>query len=139
MRGDFFFDTNVLIYAVSKEDGRSKTAAACLALGGIVSVQVLNEFVAMSRRKLKRPWYLIREDLTDLAFLLPDPHPLSRTTHLEALRFAERDGFSFYDALIVASALEAGCSTLLTEDMQDGRVIDDQLTIRNPFTAGSPP
>jgi predicted nucleic acid-binding protein len=46
---------------------------------------------------------------------------------------------TFYDALIVASALEAGCTTLLSEDIQDGRVIDGRLTIRNPFMAKSSP
>jgi predicted nucleic acid-binding protein len=53
--------------------------------------------------------------------------------HEAALEIAQRDRLSFYDALIVAAALEAGCSTLLTEDMQDGRVIDGRLTIQNPF------
>jgi predicted nucleic acid-binding protein len=49
------------------------------------------------------------------------------------LRIAEEYGFGIYDALIAAVALEAECVTLYSEDLQDGRVIDDQLTIRNPF------
>ncbi len=52
---------------------------------------------------------------------------------------AERDGMNICDALIVASALEARCRTLLSEDMQDGRVIDRSLTIRNPFGARAGP
>jgi predicted nucleic acid-binding protein len=53
--------------------------------------------------------------------------------HEAALEIAQRDRLGFYDALIVAAALQAGCSTLLTEDMQHGRVIDGRLTIQNPF------
>ena len=49
---------------------------------------------------------------------------------------AERDGLNVYDALIVASALEARCHMVLSEDMQNGRVIDGRLTIRNPFAKG---
>ena len=52
------------------------------------------------------------------------------------MRIAERDGIAFYDALIVAAALAAGCATLLTEDMQDGSVVEGRLTIRNPFAHG---
>jgi predicted nucleic acid-binding protein len=55
-------------------------------------------------------------------------------THDQALRIAERYGFQIYDSLIVAAALEAGCTTLYSEDMQDGQSIDT-LTIRNPFAA----
>lgn len=59
--------------------------------------------------------------------------PPDVATHNEAVNLATRDGIAFYDALIVASALGAGCDVLLTEDMQDGRVIEGRLTICNPF------
>jgi len=67
--------------------------------------------------------------------LLKPPLPVSLKTHEAALVIARRDGLNVHDALIVASALEARCNTLLSEDMQDGRVIDGSLTIRNPFGA----
>jgi predicted nucleic acid-binding protein len=54
-------------------------------------------------------------------------------THQSAVAIAHRYGFAFYDALIIASALEAGCSSLLSEDLHDRQVIEDRLTIRNPF------
>lgn len=59
----------------------------------------------------------------------------NRNVYLREVRLslAERYGFHFCDALVVASALAAGCETLYTEDLQDGQVIDDRLTIRNPF------
>jgi predicted nucleic acid-binding protein len=56
-------------------------------------------------------------------------------THKRALSIAERYGLSIYDALIVSAALLAGCTMLYSEDMQDGQIIDRQLTIRNPFEA----
>jgi predicted nucleic acid-binding protein len=57
----------------------------------------------------------------------------SPETHARALRIAERYGLSIDDALIAEAALLAGCKTLHSEDMQDGQVIERQLTIRNPF------
>ena len=49
---------------------------------------------------------------------------------------AGRTVYAIYDALIIASALEAGCGTLLSEDLQDGQLIDGRLTVRNPFAKG---
>jgi predicted nucleic acid-binding protein len=139
MSVEVFFDTNILVYSTIKDDRRSSVAAELILDGGRVSVQVLNEFANVSCRKLKRSWPRIRQDLLSFQAAIPDPLSLSVTTHQFALTIAERDGLSFYDALIVASALEAGCTTLLSEDMQDGRVIDGRLTIRNPFKALSSP
>jgi predicted nucleic acid-binding protein len=139
MRDDIFLDTNILIYASLPEEARYPTATAVLGAGGVISVQVFNEFVYVVRRKFKRPWAEVRQALSSMSDLLHPPLSISSTTHTWALVIAERDGLSFYDALIVASALEAGCTTLLSEDMQNGRVIDGRLTIRNPFTAVSPP
>ena len=50
---------------------------------------------------------------------------------------AERHGWNIYDALVVAAALQAGCTTLYSEDLQDGQIIDQKLTIRNPFVRSS--
>jgi len=67
-------------------------------------------------------------------FQQPEP-PLAIETHERALRIAERYGLSIYDALIVSAALLANCKTLHSQDMQDGQVVERQLTIRNPFTS----
>ena len=56
-----------------------------------------------------------------------------KLTHDIGLKIAERYGLSVYDAMIVASALLAGCKTVLSEDMQDGQVLEGRLRIRNPF------
>ena len=128
-----FFDTNVLIYAVAKNDPRASKAEALLAGGGMVSVQSLNEFAAVARRKLSMSWKEVREFLDVIGILCSDPVPLSLTTHKTALVIAEKYRYSVYDALIASAALEAGCKTLYSEDLQDGQVINQQLTIRNPF------
>jgi predicted nucleic acid-binding protein len=128
-----FLDTNVLIYAVAKNDPRASQAEALLASGGIVSVQSLNEFVSVARRKLEMSWREVREFLDVICVLCPDPVPISLDTHRTALVIAEKFGYSIYDALIASAALEAGCKILYSEDLQDGQVINRQLAIRNPF------
>lgn len=133
MNANAFFDTNVLVYATAKDDARAATAITLLAAGGVVSVQVLNEFATVARRKLKWSWSEVTSALLAFRALVKAPLPVSLKTHEAALVLAQRDGLNFYDALIVASALEARCKTLLSEDMQDGRVIAGSLTIRNPF------
>jgi predicted nucleic acid-binding protein len=128
-----FFDTNVFVYALVQDDPRSDEAQKLIAEGGTVSVQVLIEFAAVVRRKTKMPWDEVRFAIENIKALCPNPLPVTLDTHGEALAIAEGYGYKIYDALIVASALEARCTILYSEDMQDGQVIDETLTIRNPF------
>ena len=100
--------------------------------GGVISVQVLNEFAAVLRRKFRLEWAVITDALADVRAALGPVRPVDVEIHLHAVALARSHGFSFYDALIVASALAAGCDTLLTEDLQSGRRVED-LTIVNPF------
>ena len=135
MNGDeHFFDTNVVLYLLSADTAKADRAEELLARGGTVSVQVLNEFVAVASRKLHMPFAEIR-DVLDQVRMVCTVAPMTVQTHERALNIAERHGLSIYDALIVAAALLAGCTTLYSEDMQDGQVIERQLTIRNPFAA----
>jgi predicted nucleic acid-binding protein len=133
-----FFDTNVLIYAVAENDPRSAQAENLLASGGVLSVQVLNEFVSVARRKILMPWKDVTEALSAFRILCPSPLPITVEMHEAALRVAEKHGYNIHDALVVAAALEAGCATLYSEDLHDGQKIDGQLTIRNPFVADVP-
>jgi predicted nucleic acid-binding protein len=129
---DQFFDTNVLLYLLSGDDAKADRAEKTLASGGVISIQVLNEFAAVAARKLKMPLVEIREVLTTFRAVCKIV-PLGEETHDKGLELAERYGLSIYDAMIVASALLAGCETLWSEDMQDGQIIDRSLRIRNPF------
>jgi predicted nucleic acid-binding protein len=135
MSGPVFLDTNVLVYAALQPDPRSETARALLARRGMISVQVLNEFVNVAHRKLRRSWPEITKALSAIRDLCPPPSPITLAIHEAALGIASRTGYRFYDALIIASALECGCVTLFSEDLQDGQVIEGSLTIRNPFGA----
>lgn len=128
-----FLDTNILVYAVASDDPRHEMAIAVQQEGGTISVQVLNEFANVLQRKLKWDWPDTEAALAAVRKLCPTPRPLTLATHERAIGLAAKAGFAFYDALIVASALDAGCTTLLSEDMQDGQVIEGRLTIRNPF------
>lgn len=133
MPADAFFDTNVLIYAVTLDDPRGARAEELLAAGGIVSVQILNEFAAVARRKLSMPWRDVKTALDTFRVLCPSPLPITVDTRDRALKLAEKRGLEIYDALVVAVALEAGCTILYSEDFQDGQKIEGRLTIRNPF------
>jgi predicted nucleic acid-binding protein len=135
MSGKAFFDTSILIYAVAAGDARSAQAELLLADGGNVSVQVLNEFAAVARRKLNMSWKEITEGLDAVRALCEPPGALTVEIHDAALRIAQRYGYHIYDALILAAALDADCDLLYSEDMRDGQTIDS-LTIRNPFVRG---
>ncbi len=134
MSGRQFFDTNVLIYSLGK-DPRGRRAEQLLSQGGVVSVQALNEFSDVARRKIRLSWEEVRGALRLIQVFCPDPVPITMDTHEHALIIAERHDIRIYDALILASALGNNCTTLYTEDLQDGQVIDRRLTIRNPFKA----
>ena len=126
-----FLDTNVLVYA-QQSGAKAQIAQALIANGGAISVQVLNELVNVLRKKLGRGWRDIELVLDDIDNALDPALPLTIQTHRAAVALARDHGLAFYDALIVASSVEAGCDTLFTEDMQHARTIGP-VTIRNPF------
>ena len=128
-----FFDTNVLLYLLSDDHGKADTAEILLSKGGVVSVQVLNEFAAVASRKLGMAWPEIRDVLSTVRAVCA-VQSLSTDTHERALEVSERYGFSFYDSLIIAAAMLAGCTILYSEDMQDGQKVGP-VTVRNPFGA----
>lgn len=132
MPAEAFFDTSVLIYLLAKDDPRTLTAENILAGGGTISVQVLNEFVAVARRKTHMSWDQIQTALNDIRRLSHAVVPLTIASHKAALQIAKRYKFQIYDAQIIASAVDAGCDVLYSEDMQHGQKIG-ALTIENPF------
>jgi predicted nucleic acid-binding protein len=129
-----FLDSNVLVYAFTS-DPRAEAAQTLLERGCAISIQALNEFANVARRKLGKSWPEIRDDLAAIRTVCPTVIPIDVDTHEAVLRLAERYGFAMFDALMVATALRAGSSTLWSEDMQDGMLIDGKLRIANPFRA----
>lgn len=127
-----FVDTNVMIYAFTT-DPRTDRALAILEGHPVISVQCLNEFANVARRKLTMDWPDVRRSLLAIRRLCSTIMPIDLGIHEEALRIAERCGYRMFDCLIIASALQANSDRLWSEDVEDGMVIDGRLSIANPF------
>jgi predicted nucleic acid-binding protein len=125
-------DTNIVVYALTRTDKRLR-AREVLRSVGFLSVQVLNEYANVARRKLGRDWEVISGDLASLRNAAGRITIISDESNHEAERIAARYNVAFYDALMIAVALANGAKTLYSEDMQHGLVIDRKLTIINPF------
>ena len=132
MTTGILLDTNVIVYAYSK-DHRALRAVELLRQGHAISVQTLNEFVNAARRKLNFTEDEIEDALTDIVTACRPIHSITLVTHTAAFALSQRYRLKIYDALIVTVALEARCTTLFSEDMHDGLIVDGRLTIRNPF------
>jgi predicted nucleic acid-binding protein len=127
-----FFDTNVLVYLASGDPGKADRAERVIGAGGAVSVQVLNELANVARRKMQMSWTDTHAFLNMVRNVLT-VHALTVETHEIGLRLAEKYRLSIYDAMIAASALQAGCDALWSEDMKHGLAVDGILRILNPF------
>lgn len=126
-----FADTNVVLYLL--DDGKkADRAEGIMGQGPRISVQVLNETLVNCHRRAGLSWPESEAFLAGLRALCP-VDDLTLQTHDVGRALAERYGFTIHDAMIVASALLAGCTTLWSEGMQDGLLVEDQLRIRNPF------
>lgn len=138
MSGRFFLDTNVLVYsfddtAPAKRDRARALIADALEGQGLISYQVVQEFLNVALRKFAQPM-TATQATTYLDGVLAPLCALQSSVPLyhDALAVRLRWGFSFYDALIVASARRAGCSTLYSEDLQHGQDLDG-LVVVDPF------
>lgn len=126
-----FADTNVILYLL--DDGpKADRAEEILAKGPRISVQVLNEVLVNCRRKEGLDWDETGVFLTGIQTLCT-VEDLTVQTHQVGRALAERYQFSVYDAMIVAAALLSGCTTLWSEDMHEGLLVEDRLRIVNPF------
>jgi predicted nucleic acid-binding protein len=139
MSGTVFVDTNVLVYVRDRTDeDKQRLAAEWLAALwetrlGRLSVQVLQEYYITLAMKLKpaRTAEEVREDV--IALHAWRPATINLETIERAWEFEDRFAFSWWDSLIVAAAVRMRCRYLLSEDLQDGQVVDG-LTIVSPFT-----
>jgi predicted nucleic acid-binding protein len=129
---DSFFDTSVLLYLLSDDTVKANRIESLLAARGVISVQVLNEFAVVALRKLRMPLNEVREILDTIRAVCA-VEPVTVDAHDRGLAVFERYKFSFYDSILVASALISGAKILYSEDLQHGQVIDNQLRVTNPF------
>ncbi len=129
-----FLDTNLLIYAHTNVEVRKQLQMQQI-IGGentFISTQVFKEVANVLHKKFRFGWNEIRQVLQEME-QNSETHINSHATIQQACLIAERYKFSFYDSLIIAAALECECAMIYSEDMQHGQVIENTLTVRNPF------
>lgn len=148
MSARFFFDTNTLIYIL---EGKAPTPGVTLTPAEIeanrkgditlgllqgadifVGVQTFNELCNVALRK-NFNWAKTKIMLATLESLCSEIVPLTLEVHKRGLFLHEKYRFQFYDAMMLAAALESSCTTFYSEDLQDGQVIERMMTIKNPF------
>lgn len=139
MTVEYFLDTNILVYTFDSTAPAKQSAARELVEGalehqsGVISYQVVQELLNVATRKFANPLTTQQAQryldtvLEPLCGVFASTSLYRKTIHLQG-----RWRFSFYDSLIIASALQAGCRTLFSEDLRHGQVIES-LTIVNPF------
>jgi predicted nucleic acid-binding protein len=127
-----FFDTNALLYLLSSDNNKADWISQNLQQSNVISVQVLNEFTSASLRKIKISNTELDEFL-DLFKSTFSVRAIDVETFDTGLMVSRRYGYQHYDAMIIASALQAGCERLYSEDMQHRQIIDKRLQIVNPF------
>lgn len=126
-------DTNILVYLHDVENTpKRRIAVGMVAEGPVVSNQVISEYLNATKRLLKVPKTELLENALEWlrdCQLVPFEHGTLRL----ALHLVRRYDFQLFDSLIVAAALEAGCTKLYSEDMQHGQLVENRLLILNPF------
>lgn len=142
MSDKYFIDTNILVYSLDfdqKSAAKQATAERLVANAledrcGIISTQVVQEFLNTALRKfahlmtIKEAKAYLETVLMPLCAIFPNT-----LLYEHSLDLQNKTGYSFYDSLIIAAALEGGCRLLYSEDLQHGQTIERKLTIRNPF------
>ena len=127
-----FLASNIVLYLASEDLLKADRAQELVAEGGTISVQVLNEIANISRRKMGLSWAETRNFLLMIRGLLK-VEPITIEIHDVGISLAERYQLSVYDSMIVSAALSAECDTLLSEDLQNGLLINGRLRVLNPF------
>ena len=127
-----FIDTNIIIYALGQNSTKAHIVAPLFINLPFISTQVLSETANVASKRLALSVSEIRKLISSLE-IMSSVEIISLVTIHAALNIRERYNYSWYDSLIVGTALEAGCETLYSEDMQNGQLINNSLRIVNPF------
>jgi predicted nucleic acid-binding protein len=134
MKDKVFIDTNILIYAYSEEEiKRERSLALIKGNNSIISIQVINEFVNVIKKKFKKNNEEVLEALEEIeaSFFIWDKFNIDLTK--KAINLSEKFNYSYYDCLILAAALNSNCSIVYSEDMHHNHLIEEKLKIVNPF------
>jgi predicted nucleic acid-binding protein len=127
-----FFDTSVLLYLLSSDAAKADRVEDALVAGGVISVQVLNEFSTVARRKLGMTALETLEVLGPIRSVCRT-EPLTEEVFDLGMQVTGSYRYSIYDSMIIASALLAECTVLYSEDLQHGQLVNKRLSIKNPF------
>ncbi|MDM9623752.1 PIN domain-containing protein [Rhizobium sp. S96] len=127
-----FLDTNIIVYALS-EDSKALVAQSLLLEPFAMSVQALNEFANVGRKKLNLSWPEIESAVDALTTMAATISSLNLSTTKGAIDLAKRYNLAFYDATMLSAALAMGCTRYYSEDLQHGLIIDGRMTVINPF------
>ena len=127
-----FFDSSTLLYLASNDASSASRTEYLLRLGGVVSVQVLNEIANVAHRKMRMTWQETDDFLQPLREWL-EVVAVTLEIHETGLALAARYQLSVYDGFVAAAALLSECDTLYSEDMHDGLTIERRLTILDPY------
>jgi len=135
MNDKAFLDSNILIYFYTNDDigKRQKVCNIIDATSCITSTQALNEVSNVWYKKFNLNGNKIKNQLDNIELICDEVLAIQRHTINSAIDIKDRYGCSYYDSLMLASALESKCSTIYSEDMKNGQVINNTLTITNPF------
>ena len=139
MKDKYFLDTNILVYSFDKtqkikqQKSQKLISSALSDHNGIISYQVIQEFINLATRKFEKPFLPkeAREYLDEVLEPLCAVHSSSQL-YFKALKIHEEQKYSFYDSLIIAGAIEGGCRFLYSEDFQHGQKFSG-IEIVNPF------
>jgi len=136
MSGRAFFDTNIFIYLYAEKEREKQTVCKDVinkADECITSTQILNEISNVLIKKWQMPVDTVKTIHRDIIQISDEVVYIKEDTIDKAVDLHFKYGFSYYDSLMLSSALESNCQTIFTEDMSDGQVIENTLTIVNPF------
>lgn len=145
MKDNYFLDTNLLVYLFDKSEKEKNSRIEALikdlksSANLFISSQVLNEFITIVTKKIENP--IPFEDLKEILNVITELFyisPLTSKNSFSAVDIKMKYKFSYWDCLIIASALENGCVSIYTEDLQHGQKIEGKIEILNPFRSEIP-
>jgi len=134
MNGNVFLDTNILVYLYSNSEPQKRNLSISLLKDYycVTSTQALKEFCNVFIKKYRMPNDSIKAAINSISMSCPVQH-VTENTVVNALDLNKRYGYSYYDCLMLVSALESNCDVLFSEDMGDGHIIENKLKIVNPY------
>lgn len=134
MKDNCFIDTNILVYCYANDEPVKQQKALDVANepDAFISTQILTELSNILKKKFSLDWQTVENVILEVSSNFNVYINMPATIE-QACKIADKWQYLFYDSLVISAALSCNCKTLYSEDMQDGQLIEDELTIVNPF------